>query len=144
VEESKTVNDPTEACIIISASGMGTGGRVVHHLAQMLPKSIHTVILVGYQAIGTRGRSLIDGSEYVRIHGESIPVRAQIEQINSFSVHADASELIDWLGRATVKPRKVFVVHGESGAASEFASFLSEKLGWESVVPRDREIFVID
>ena len=144
VEESKSVNEPTGACIIISASGMGTGGRVVHHLAHMLPKSIHTVILVGYQAVGTRGRLLVDGNEYVRIHGQSVPVRAQIEQINSFSVHADSSELVEWLRGASEKPTVVYVVHGESGAASQFSDYINEKLGWKTQVPKDREIFVID
>lgn len=139
VEESKTINDPTEPCIIISASGMGTGGRVVHHLRQMLPKAKHTVLLVGYQAIGTRGRTLVDGAEEVRMHGEMVPVKASIEQIGSFSVHADANELLEWLGAATPAPKKVFVVHGEAGAAETLGDRIKSQLGWPSHVPHDGE-----
>lgn len=144
VEESKSINNPSGPCIIISASGMATGGRVVHHLAQILPKSIHTVILVGYQALGTRGRALVDGSDSVRVHGEMVPVRAQIEQIHSFSVHADAGELVRWLGAATVKPKRVFVVHGEAGAANTLAKFITSELGWKTHVPSDSQRFVIE
>ncbi len=140
VEESKTINDPTEPCIIISASGMGTGGRVVHHLRQMLPKAKHTVLLVGYQAIGTRGRALVDGAEEVRMHGEMVPVKASIGQIGSFSVHADANELIEWLGAANPAPGKVFVVHGEAGAAETLADRIKSQLGWPSHVPHDGEL----
>ena len=140
VEESKTVNNPTTPCIIISASGMGTGGRVVHHLRDMLPNPKHTVILVGYQAIGTRGRNLVDGAEEVRMHGEMVPVKASIEQIGSFSVHADSNELIEWLGAAYPKPKMVFVVHGESGAAETLGDRIKSQLGWSSHVPHDGEV----
>ncbi|MEY4079414.1 MAG: hypothetical protein RIS80_1183, partial [Actinomycetota bacterium] len=143
VEESKTINDPAQPCIIISASGMGTGGRVVHHLRQMLPKAKHTVLLVGYQAIGTRGRNLVDGAEEVRMHGEMVPVKASIEQIGSFSVHADSNELIEWLGAATPAPKQVFVVHGESGAAETLGDRIKSQLGWSSHVPRDGEIVAL-
>lgn len=139
VEESKTINDPSVPCIIISASGMGTGGRVVHHLRQMLPKAKHTVLLVGYQAIGTRGRSLVDGVQEVRMHGEMVPVKASIEQIGSFSVHADSNELIEWLSAAAPAPKQVFVVHGESGAAETLAARIESQLGWPSHVPHDGE-----
>lgn len=143
VEESKTINDPTEPCIIISASGMGTGGRVVHHLRQMLPKANHTILMVGYQAIGTRGRNLVDGAEEVRMHGEMVPVKASVEQIGSFSVHADSNELIEWLGAATPAPKKVFVVHGESGAAETLGDRIKSQLGWSSHVPHDGEIVAL-
>ena len=143
VEESKTINDPAQPCIIISASGMGTGGRVVHHLRQMLPKAKHTVLLVGYQAIGTRGRNLVDGAEEVRMHGDMVPVKASIEQIGSFSVHADSNELIEWLGAATPAPKQVFVVHGESGAAETLGDRIKSQLGWSSHVPRDGEIVAL-
>lgn len=139
VEESKTINDPTVPCIIISASGMGTGGRVVHHLRQMLPKAKHTVILVGYQAVGTRGRNLVDGATEVKMHGEFVPVEAQIEQIASFSVHADSNELLEWMGAATEQPNVVYVVHGEAGAAQTLSDHIKSKLGWKSHVPKDGE-----
>lgn len=140
VEDSKTINDPASPCIIISASGMATGGRVVHHLRQMLPKAKHTVILVGYQAIGTRGRALVDGAETVRMHGEMVPVLASIEQIGSFSVHADADELLEWMSTSTPAPGKVFVVHGEEGAAETLGARIHSQLGWTSHVPHDGEV----
>lgn len=139
-EESKTINDPKEPCIIISASGMGTGGRVVHHLHDMLPKAIHSVILVGYQSIGTRGRSLADGAEFVKMHGELVPVHAQIEQIESFSVHADSNELLNWLASASEAPGTVFVVHGEAGAAEVLSDRIHAQLGWRSHVPHMGEM----
>jgi metallo-beta-lactamase family protein len=137
VDESKTINDPQQPCIIISASGMGTGGRVVHHLRQMLPNPKHTVIMVGYQAIGTRGRALVDGAAQVKMHGELVPVNARVEQISEFSVHADSTELIAWLATAKEAPTNVFVVHGEAGVAESFSDMVSQKLGWKSRAPKD-------
>lgn len=136
VDESKTVNNPQTPCIIISASGMGTGGRVVHHLHDMLPNPKHTVIMVGYQALGTRGRNLVDGAEEVKMHGEYVPVKASIEQIQSFSVHADGNELIDWIKSASDKPARVFVVHGEAGAAETFADRVKSELGIDALAPK--------
>lgn len=129
VDESKTINNPTEPCIIISASGMGTGGRVVHHLKNMLPNAKHTVIFCGYQAIGTRGSRLVAGEEEVKMHGEFVPVRATIEQVHSFSVHADGDELVSWMKTMQPKPKKVFVVHGESGVAESFAERIGQEIG---------------
>jgi metallo-beta-lactamase family protein len=141
VEESKTINQPKQPCIIISASGMGTGGRVVHHLAQMLPNPLHTVILVGYQAIGTRGRTLADGAEFVKMHGEMVAVKAQIEQIQSFSVHADADELLRWLTPAAGGSiDKVFVVHGEAGASEALRDRIKGQLGCQAIAPHDGQI----
>jgi len=139
VDESKTINNPTQPCIIISASGMGTGGRVVHHLRQMLPNPKHTVLLVGYQAIGTRGRSLVDGASEVKMHGELVPVKARVEQIGEFSAHADSTELIAWLATATEAPKQIFVVHGEAGVAESFSDLIHSKLGWNSRAPKDGE-----
>lgn len=140
VEESKTINNPTSPCIIISASGMATGGRVVHHLRQMLPNPDHSVVLVGYQAVGTRGRTLVDGNEFVKMHGEMVKVRAQIEQIDEFSVHADAHELLNWLGSASEAPGQVLVVHGEAGAADTLAKGVRDRYGWRAQVPQDGEV----
>lgn len=141
VEESKSVNNPQQPCIIISASGMATGGRVVHHLRDMLPNAKHTVILVGYQAMGTRGRSLADGSEFVKMHGEMVRVRAQISQVQSFSVHADSAELIEWIRPYREQLKHVFVVHGEAGAAEVFSDRIKQQLGIASTVPHDGEGF---
>jgi len=137
VDQSKSINNPTQPCIIISASGMATGGRVVHHLRQMLPNPLHTVLLVGFQAVGTRGRALIDGATEVKMHGELVPVRAKIEQLGEFSVHADSNELLAWLGTASEAPKQVFVVHGEAGVAEVFSEQIHSTLGWDSLAPKD-------
>lgn len=139
VEESKTINNPKEPCIIISASGMATGGRVVHHLRDMLPKAKHTIMLVGFQAMGTRGRRLADGETEIKMHGGFVLVKAEIEQIQSFSVHADADELIDWLKTTSGTPGQVLVVHGEAGAADVFSNRIKSQLGWRSHAPHDGE-----
>ena len=143
VEDSMSVNNPTSSCIIISASGMATGGRVVHHLANMLPVPKHTIVLVGYQAVGTRGRRLLQGEEFVKMHGKEIPVKAQIEQVNSFSVHADASELIDWLRTSSEPPKQVFIVHGEGDSSIALQDKIKKDLGWESVIPKDNQVIGI-
>lgn len=141
VEESKTINQPVGPSIIISASGMATGGRVVHHLAGMLPDPKNCILLVGYQALGTRGRRLADGETEVKMHGEYVPVRATVEQIQSFSVHADVNELMAWLGSADGEPGRVFVVHGEGGVAESLRDRIKSQLGWKANAPRDGEIF---
>jgi metallo-beta-lactamase family protein len=141
VEESKTINKPKQPSIIISASGMATGGRVVHHLKEMLPNQLNTVVLVGYQAVGTRGRRLIEGEQFIKMHGQMIEVKAQIEQIQSFSVHADADELIAWLRTAEQPPKRAFVVHGEAGAADLFADRIRADLDWDAIAPQDGEAF---
>jgi metallo-beta-lactamase family protein len=143
VEDSMSVNNPESPCIIISASGMATGGRVVHHLANMLPNPKHTIVLVGYQAVGTRGRSLLEGEEFVKMHGKEIPVKAQIEQVNSFSVHADASELVDWLRTSSEEPKNVFIVHGEGDSSAALQDKIKQVLGWKSVIPKDNQVISI-
>lgn len=140
-DESKSINNPDQPCVIISASGMATGGRVVHHLAGMLPNPKNTILLVGYQALGTRGRRLADGETEVKMHGEFVPVRAQIEQIQSFSVHADANELLQWMRTADSEPGRVFVVHGEAGAADSLRDRIKSQLGWKATTPSDGQIF---
>lgn len=142
VEESKSLNDVHTPCIIVSASGMATGGRVVHHLAHLLPDAKNTVLLVGYQATGTRGRQLENGDQRVRIHGEDVPVRAQISKADAFSVHADGDELLDWL-RIAQRPAQVFVVHGELESAEIFAKRLQSELGWNAIVPEPEQTFEV-
>lgn len=141
VDESKSLNNPTEPCIIISASGMGTGGRVVHHLRNMLPNPRHTVILVGYQALGTRGRALIDGAATVKMHGRDVAVKARIEQVQSFSVHADAVELVEWLRTASETPTTVYTVHGDSGVADILAERITSELHWRAFAPDAGQTF---
>lgn len=141
-EESKKINDVSETSIIISASGMATGGRVVHHLEHMLPDPKNTVILVGYQAAGSRGRLLEEGVKDLKMHGKYVPVRAHITKVESFSVHADGDELIAWLRNASA-PGKAFVVHGELGAQEKMATRLSDQLGWKVVIPKSMQVIEI-
>lgn len=138
-EESARLNQPSEPCIIISASGMATGGRILHHLKAMLPDPRHTVVLVGFQAVGTRGRDLADGAAQVKMHGAYVPVRAEIVDLPGFSVHADADGLIEWLASAPEPPQVVYVVHGEPEASDALADRIRSQLGWLAVVPRDGE-----
>ena len=123
------------ARIIISASGMGSGGRVTHHLKALLPDRDNTVLLVGFQAVGTPGRMLLDGAHEIKIHGQYVAVRAEIFEIEAFSVHADAGELVDWLRSCTEPPRQVFVNHGEPQAAEALATRIRQELDVAAVVP---------
>lgn len=141
--ESERLNDPDHPCIVISASGMATGGRVLHHLQHQLPHSRNSVILTGYQVAGTRGRQLADGAREVKIHGRYIPVRAEVVDIRGFSAHADSVQLIDWL-RASPEPKAVFVVHGEPASGAALAAALHDELAWTAVVPRYGERVGVD
>jgi len=144
VEGSKALNNPTTPSIIISAAGMASGGRVVHHLAHMLPDPANTVLLVGYQAVGTRGRQLLDGATELKMLGRYVRVRAQIVDLPTFSVHADADELLAWVGSAPHAPDAVYVVHGEPAAAAALAGAINRTLSWTAVVPRYTEKVRID
>jgi len=137
-QESRAL-DTGGARIIISASGMGTGGRVVHHLKALLPYRETTIVLVGYQAVGTLGRALAEGADQVKIHGSYVRVRAEIVSIEAFSVHADADELIRWLRAADRVPSQVFVNHGESKAAQTLAHRIAQELDTVAVVPEPGE-----
>lgn len=114
-QQSKELTASRKPAIVISSSGMATGGRVLHHMAAALPDAKSTVLFVGYQAAGTRGRKLVDGAEFVRIHGDDVPVRARIAKLDSMSAHADRTELLRWLGTFPTLPRQLFLVHGEPG-----------------------------
>jgi metallo-beta-lactamase family protein len=134
-QESKDLTASKMPAIIISASGMATGGRVLHHLKAALPDSRNTVLLVGHQAAGTRGRRLADGEKAVKIHGQTVPVNAHVEQIGSMSAHADSQEIHRWLGGFTRPPATTFIVHGEPRAMDALAASMREKLGWNVVIP---------
>ncbi|MDC4232805.1 MBL fold metallo-hydrolase [Actinomyces sp. B33] len=133
VEESKALNSLGRSAIIISASGMATGGRVLHHLERMLPDPRHCVVLTGYQAVGTRGRALADGATSLRMHGMEVAVRARIVRDEEFSVHGDGSDLTQWAAALEPRPSRVFCVHGEESALAALAGRLSKELGVESV-----------
>ncbi len=141
--EQSMALDNGGARIIVSASGMGSGGRVTHHLKALLPDRNNTVMLVGFQAVGTPGRMLLEGARELKIHGGYVPVRAEIVEIEAFSVHADASELVDWLKSAETCPQVVFVNHGEPDASRALANRIREELDIAVVVPqRGERIFV--
>ena len=135
VEDSKKINDVVSPCIIISASGMITGGRIKHHLAKRLPDSRSTVLLVGYQAEGTGGRALLDGAKYLRIHNEQIPVRAQVIEIGQLSAHAGRSELLRWLSGFQAPPRQTFLVHGEPVALESLRGAITAQYHWPVTIP---------
>ncbi|GIW83179.1 MAG: MBL fold hydrolase [Gemmatales bacterium] len=136
-EESKALNRLEKPAIIIASSGMATGGRIVHHLKQRLPDPRTTVLLVGYQAAGTRGRSLQDGASTVRMHGQDVPVRATVETIHGLSAHADRSEILRWLRGFTKPPRQTYIVHGEPPAAEALRDMISAELGWSCALAQD-------
>jgi metallo-beta-lactamase family protein len=139
VQESIELNIRPGPMIIISASGMATGGRVLHHLAHRLSDERNTIILVGYQAAGTRGRTLLEGAPNVKLLGRYVPVRAEIIDVPAFSVHADQSELIEWLKGAPVAPEMTFVVHGEAEAAESLRGAIAKQLRFGAAVPRQLE-----
>jgi metallo-beta-lactamase family protein len=137
---SKALDAQSGPAIIISASGMATGGRVLHHLARHLPDPATTVALVGYQAAGTRGRRLQEGEKEVKIHGKMIPVRANIESISSLSAHADSSEILRWLSGFKRPPRTTFIIHGEPDPAQALRDKIAGELGWNAVVPAYKQV----
>ncbi len=135
VEDSKKINDVVSPCIIISASGMITGGRVLHHLARRLPDSRSAVLLVGYQAEGSGGRALQDGAQFLRIHGEQVPVRAQVVDIGQLSAHAGKSELLRWLSGFQAPPRQTFMVHGEPSGLNGLRDAITSQYHWPVTIP---------
>jgi metallo-beta-lactamase family protein len=135
VDESKKINDIVAPCIIISASGMATGGRILHHLARRLPDSRSAVLLVGYQAEGSRGRLLQDGAKYLRILGQEVPVRAQVVEIGQLSAHAGKGELLRWLSGFKAPPRQTFLVHGEPAALDAFRGAITMQFKWAVTIP---------
>lgn len=141
--ESIAINEVTGNAIIVSASGMATGGRVVHHLQQLLPDPKNTIILVGFQAAGTRGRSLEEGQTQLKMHGQWIPVNAKVVKVESFSVHADADELVTWLQQIK-KPKQAFVVHGERDGQLGMQQRLTDLLHWNVTIPKAGQVFPIN
>ncbi len=143
VDESKAINENAEPSIIISASGMCEAGRIRHHLKHHLWEENSTVLFVGYQAVGTLGRRLVDGEKQVRIFGEDITVKARVEYIEGFSGHADQKALINWLSNFEKKPETVFIVHGEPEAQDIFAGVISDTFGIRTIVPNRGDVFEV-
>ena len=142
--ESKAINHIRGTVIVIAGSGMCTGGRVKHHLVNNITRPENTILFVGYQAVGTLGRHIVNGADEVRIMGRKHPVKAKIVQIGGFSAHADKNELFRWLSGLTKAPKKVFVVHGEEESAEHFRDFVSEKTGWDVSVPEYEDEVMLD
>jgi metallo-beta-lactamase family protein len=139
VDESKALNLRKGPMIIIAASGMLTGGRVLHHLIAFGPDARNAILLSGYQAGGTRGAVLASGADHLRIFGQEVPIRAEVVPMQGFSGHADADEMLAWMGGATPAPRRVYVTHGEPGAADVLRARITRELGWEARVPEHLE-----
>lgn len=140
-EDSKRLNSERGPRVIISASGMMTGGRVLHHALRILPDENATIVFVGYQAAGTLGRRVADGEREVKVLGQWIPVRCQSVKIGGFSAHADWQEVIRWLQDLPAAPRGVFVTHGEVGSAAAMAGHIRERFGWQVEVPEHGQKF---
>ncbi len=141
VEESKALHAVKGPAIIMSASGMLAGGRILHHLAQRLPKAENTLLFVGYQAEGTRGRALQGGNTEVKIHGQMIPVKAHIETISGFSGHADYREILAWLMGFNRPPKQTFIVHGEPDASQAMSDKIKKQLNWSVTIPKPAQSF---
>ncbi len=144
VDESKAINHIKGTVVIIAGSGMCTGGRIKHHLVQNISRPESTILFVGYQAKGTLGRHIIEGSKEVRILGQKYRVKAKITQLQGFSAHADREELLKWVSGIRKGPRRVFVTHGESESALSFASLLRDRQKWNLFVPELQEEVVLD
>jgi metallo-beta-lactamase family protein len=143
-QESAELAESRKPAIVISSSGMATGGRVLNHLRSALPDPRHTVLFVGYQAAGTRGRRLAEGEKAVKIYGQSVPVQAHIETIDSMSAHADSGEILRWLSGFTRPPSMTFIVHGEPLAMEALSRTIAERLGWRARMPEHGEVVAIE
>ena len=139
IQESRRVQDSDETSIVISSSGMATGGRVLHHLRNGLPDPKHTVMFAGFQAAGTRGRALVDGAHFTKIHGEEVPVRAKIRNLHSMSAHADSNEILRWLRGFKKPPAVTFLVHGEPAPMDTLKARIEKELGWNVRTPGYQE-----
>jgi metallo-beta-lactamase family protein len=142
--ESKAINGVRGTVMVIAGSGMCTGGRVKYHLVNNIARRDCTIMFVGYQAIGTLGRQIVDGKKEVRILGQMYPVKARIVRVHGFSAHADREELLGWLTELEAAPRAVFVVHGESESSLEFGDYVRERTGWDVSVPEYEEEVVLN
>lgn len=143
VEESKALTPLDGPMIVISASGMMSGGRVLHHLQRLAPGHRNTIVVTGFQAAGTRGQALLAGADQLKIFGEQVPVRAEVAVIDSLSAHADAAELTAWLGTVATPPRQAHIVHGEPAAADALRVRLHDELGWDPHLPEHGETVVV-
>lgn len=140
-EESKALNEKKGPMLIISASGMLSGGRVLHHIKKFGPDPSTTILLVGFQAAGTRGETLAQNSPEIKIHGEYIPIRAKVEVLENMSAHADYTEIIGWMRNIKSAPKKVFITHGEASASDALRRRISETFHWECAIPELNQVY---
>jgi metallo-beta-lactamase family protein len=143
-EESQQLNGRHGPMVIIAASGMATGGRVVHHLKAFAPDKRNTILFAGFQAGGTRGATIVSGSPTVRIHGQDVPVRAEVAVLDTMSAHADAGEIMAWLGAFKAAPRRIFITHGEPAAADALRQRIERTLRWQCAMPYYLETVELD
>lgn len=143
-DESKAINHIRGTVMIIAGSGMCTGGRIKHHLANNITRKESTIMFVGYQAAGTLGRLIVDGAKEIRILGQKYKVKAKVVQINGFSAHADRNEMLEWLMKFKTPPKRIFLVHGEPESEQAFKGFLTEKTGWHVSVPEYGQQVILD
>lgn len=134
-EDSKCLNGSSVPSIIISASGMAEGGRILHHLVHYAPKEENTILFAGFQAVGTRGDRMLRGEKEIKIHGQMVPIRARIENLDTLSSHADYEEVLHWLKNLKSAPKQVFITHGELDAAESLKSKIEETFGWKVTIP---------
>jgi metallo-beta-lactamase family protein len=144
VDESKALNEDETPKIILSASGMATGGRVLHHLEKFAPDPRSTILFAGFQAAGTRGASMVAGAQSIKMHGSYVPVRAEVQNLDMLSAHADADEILRWLRSFTRAPRMTFVTHGEPTAADALRRRIQDELGWPCRVPEHLDMVELD
>jgi metallo-beta-lactamase family protein len=143
VQQSKELTASRRPAVVISSSGMATGGRVLHHMAAALPNPRNTVLFVGYQAAGTRGRALLDGAHEVRIHGQAISVQARVAKLDSMSAHADRGEILRWLATSPAPPGRLCLVHGEPQPMDALKASIAERFGWPAHTPAYRETITL-
>jgi metallo-beta-lactamase family protein len=143
VESSKAITASPYPKVVVSASGMATGGRVLHHLKAFASDPRHTVLFSGFQAAGTRGRAMLEGAREIKIHGEWIPVRAEVADLSMLSAHADANELMRWLSGFREAPSRAFIVHGEDEASEALRVRIDRELGWNATVPLLQQAFTL-
>lgn len=144
VEESKALSANRMPKVIVSASGMATGGRVLHHIKAFGPDPRNTIMFAGFQANGTNGRTIVGGGREMKIHGEWIQIRAEVADLTMLSAHADAGEIMRWLGGFQSPPRRTFLVHGEPSSSAALSERIQSELGWRCAIPRKDERFVLD
>ena len=144
VDESIALNERKGPMLIISASGMLTGGRVLHHIKAFAPFPQNTILLTGYQAAGTRGEALERGADEIKIHGVYVPVKCEVKNLDNMSAHADYEEIISWFSKSKLSPTRVFITHGEASAADDLRRRLGEKFGWPCFVPEQGEKILLE